>query len=272
MRTLHGVPPDTPAVGRPPAWVAGETDPVIDVTSPLPQYALQVDDNITQPYIRLIEASSVTSINRLASQLWRAGESALLAGSAWPLSLYWFKHAGGDDAFVRRTISSTGFTVKYKQSDALIDREELFEAFSAGKFAIRETQEFPSRHRNGGVPYDTAIATTADVVLFASRFFRALGLVDGDEVSIRISWEGISGRFITADTANLWHQYQQRRSSVDSHSSPEVRFKLADAERDLSESVHQLVGGFLNLFDMFDPAPTVYAQILDHWKRITHTQ
>src|SRR5260370_10848870 len=108
-------------------------------------------------------------MDRMPAELWEAGRKAILNDSAWPLSVYWYAQTGAD-RFVSRTITDEGFIVDYKQKDVLVDRNEWLKASNPGRIVIRETQEFPNRHRDGGFPYDTAIVTAADAVEFGKRF------------------------------------------------------------------------------------------------------
>ncbi len=264
VRSLHGVKDEPPPLGGPPDWLTGTETTALPLGTIAP---LAKKEEVEHAYSRQVEIWSVTALDRSPADFWKAGQSAILTDAAWPLSLYWYSHTGGDQ-FVTRDTLSNGFRTDYSQNDVLIDRSEWFECENPGRIVIRETQEFPNRHRDGGFPYDTAIATTADAVRFGAAFFRSLGVGDANEIAIKISWHGIKGRFITADTLQILPSYQQRRSNHDDHSSPLVQFRLVDRDRHFTEHVRQLVTGLLNQFDLFDPSTDTYNKVIEHWKRL----
>jgi hypothetical protein len=263
VRKLHGVAETAPPVGTPPEWLKSE-DRVPSLGSTLATGT----EAVPTEYLREVLMWSVTDIERSSSQYWHAAESAVLKEVAWPLSVYWFQHTHGDK-FVRREPTNDGFWAEYQQHDALVSRTERIDATNPGKVFIRETQEFPSRYRNGGFPYDIAIGTAADAIRFAISFFDALGVGGANTIGIRMTWNGIKGRFITADGFSILPSYEQKRSTTSTVHSPDVQFRLADGERLLVENVRRLLGPLFSQFDMFDPREETYTKVLEHWRSVT---
>ncbi len=249
---LHNVEEEPPPLGSPPEWLK-----------------LSAKDHSAEKlqaeYFREVNIWSVKPIDRTPVEFFKAGMSSILGEVSWPLSLYWYRHTEGD-RFVSRKVLPSGFRADYKQQDPLINRWESCEVTNPGRVIIRETQEFPSRHRDGGFPYDAAIGTTAEVLQFAARFFRALGLDESNEIAVQISWNGLEGKFITADTVRMFSAYHEMKSTIGEVSSRVVQFRLADAEMLLVKNTHKLVGHVFSLFDMFDPAPQLFGEIIQNWK------
>jgi hypothetical protein len=264
VRKLYGMKDEAPPLGNAPDWLTEPEATTLPLGSVSPATAVEADGG----YHREVETWSVTAIDRRPADYWRAANAAILGDAAWPLSLYWHRHTGGDQ-FVTRQVLSDGFRTEYRQRDVLVNRSELVHSRNPGKVTIRETQEFSNRHRDGGFPYDTAIATVADAIRFAAAFFRGLGLGDANQIAIAISWRGLKGRFITADTFRILPSYQQRRADSEEYTSPVVEFRLAEADLDVGDPVRRLVQGLLNQFDMFDPKPQIYEEVLQHWKNVS---
>lgn len=268
VKTLYAVKNDVPPVGSPPSWLN-------DLVIPSPPVGFveaasensQMNPTRNSKYRRKITMRPTKEMRRLPAQYWHAAEEAFAGCTGpWPLSIYWYKEIGRDDQFVSRQILDGGFTIRYEQEDNLIYREEEVTCKESAEIVISETQEFPNRHPEG-FPYDTAIATVFDALSFGEAFFRALGAVDSDEVTVSIHWEGLKGRFITADTCSILPSYHTKRSQNDFYGKT-AKCSLAELTPRTSELTRNLVGGLLNQFDMFDPALSVYEQILTHWRSL----
>ena len=59
--------------------------------------------------------------------------------------------------------------------------------------------------------------------------------------------------------------YEQRISQTDVIVS-EIRFPLADAEKDVPAKIERLLTRVFNQFGMFHPKSDIYQKIIDQWK------
>lgn len=222
-------------------------------------------------YYRQIRLRSVTDLQKNGNELWRALTESVLQTADWPLSVFLYQQAG-ESQYLSLEMLAGGLRLKFRQKDVLVDRYESLEAFADGRVSILETQEFPDRYRNGGVPYNTVIETTADALRFCSQFFTKLGLGDANEVAVTMEWGGLKDRFITFDSPDT--PFPSLRADLSAKicrtdnpvSSPELKFKLLDANRDLAGKVRYLLGDLFSQFNFFDPRPAVYEQIIEHWR------
>ncbi|MDQ2841787.1 MAG: hypothetical protein M3Y72_12260 [Acidobacteriota bacterium] len=176
----------------------------------------------------------------------------------WPLIFHFF---GQETA---RKIHPWGFTAEFSQpAEQGGPNYEFVAAQETGCLRVLETEGLLMAG-NDVFYYDQAIGTALDVLEFAARFFRNIALGEAKEISIRLEWGGLKGRRIGAAQVAMLPSYEQRISQTDVTVS-EIRFPLADAEKDVPAKIERLLTRVFNQFGMFHKSD-IYQKIIDQWK------
>jgi len=230
--------------------------------SPTGSYKPELPIEYRQHYLREFRCWSSRALEASPSDAWNAAVSARLAESDWPWSLAYFLQSNSNDSYAQRESSPNGFKLRYFQSTGYYLFEEIV-ADGTGSLSLFESQAFQNTDREG-FPYDNAIATTADAIRFAVRFFKGLGLDDNGELNIKIEWSGFGGRHITAATVPMTPAayYFKKIARTDHHRSPAIVVTLASADVELVPATKGLLSGFFSQFDFFSPDTPVYEHII----------
>jgi hypothetical protein len=109
--------------------------------------------------------------------------------------------------------------------------------------------------------FNTRIVRVTEVLLYASRLYSRLGVAPTTDIHVRIGHGGLRGRVLgaTANRASLFPQRQTQEEEV----SSEASFTVDRLDTEIVSVVQQLLDPLFMVFDFFQPAPSLYEQIVN---------
>lgn len=109
--------------------------------------------------------------------------------------------------------------------------------------------------------WDTRINRVTEALLFLARLYRRLDASDTDEITVRISHGGLSGRTLGVGNRGRYMSRNSRTSEDEIEAS--FTATLSDLESNLPEYVKQIVQPLFMVFDFFEINDGILAEIVD---------
>ena len=112
--------------------------------------------------------------------------------------------------------------------------------------------------------FNTRIVRTAEALLYCRNLYNNLGVENGADIKFRIRHSGFMGRNLSSSNPNRMIWPHERQSSADS-SECTVNFEHPLSDHGVVEKTKELLNPLFVLFDFFEPAESVYQDIVGNF-------
>lgn len=153
---------------------------------------------------------------------------------------------------------------------AKIDRRsslhECFDYWSLrfnGNFYLAQNL-FENERDPNAIFFNTRMVRTAEALLYCRNLYNNLGIEKDTTIQFRIRHSGIKGRNLSSSNPNRMMWPQKRISSVDS-SECMVKFEHPLTDCGVVEKTRELLNSLFVLFDFFEPAESVYQDVVGNF-------
>jgi hypothetical protein len=111
--------------------------------------------------------------------------------------------------------------------------------------------------------FNTRIVQTAEALLYCRNLYTNLGVQNGATVQLRIRHSGIKGRNLSTSNPSriMW---QESKASADSCGCA-IQFEHPLSDRGVVEKTRELLNPLFVMFDYFEPAESIYEDIVGNF-------
>jgi len=122
---------------------------------------------------------------------------------------------------------------------------------------------FEDMNQQSQIFFNTRIVRVTEALLYCARLYSRLGIEKTNVVNVCIVHGGLSGRVLSSagGTRPLWQKYSTKENEVQAN----ISVSLASIEADLVRLVKSLIQPLFTVFDFFEPADALYANIVNNF-------
>lgn len=264
VREVFGIgPPDRPALGQPPDFAPGAPE------NDAGQQAVHFDGGwidehrpIARKNASLKSIKTLWEITATSSRDFRdVSQVDLLAAArkseirtfGWPIGV----SLDNRDEYRPRS-TQTGILAEINIEE---DRKsyDYWAWTTSGDFYLLKSL-FEEERSDDSIFFNTRIVRTTEAVMYLHSVYEALGAADDDRVKIRMKYDGLAGKALSS--SNPSRALVHRPSITEDVSDAEIEVRHGAMIDQLTENVQNLVAPMFVLFDFFELADSVYADIV----------
>lgn len=123
---------------------------------------------------------------------------------------------------------------------------------------------FENERDPNAIFFNTRIIRTAEALIYCRNLYNNLGVEDGADVQFKIRHAGIKGRVLSSSNPNRMMWPLERNTGVDS-SECAVNFKHPLTDHGVVEKTREILNSLFVLFDFFEPAESIYQDIVGNF-------
>jgi hypothetical protein len=132
-----------------------------------------------------------------------------------------------------------------------------------GDFYLAQTL-FENERDPNAIFFNTRMIRIAEALLYCRNLYNNLGIENGATIEFRIRHSGIKERNLSSSNPNRMMWPQERISSADS-SECTVKIEHPLTDREVVEKTRELLNPLFVLFDFFEPAESVYQDVVGNF-------
>jgi hypothetical protein len=122
---------------------------------------------------------------------------------------------------------------------------------------------FENERDPNAIFFNTRIVRTAEALMYCRNLYSNLGIEDGAVIKFKLRHTGIKGRILSTSNPNRYMSLE-RNINVDS-SECTVEFKHPLTDSGVVEKTRELLNPLFVLFDFFEPAESIYQDIVGNF-------
>jgi hypothetical protein len=122
---------------------------------------------------------------------------------------------------------------------------------------------FENERDPNAIFFNTRIVRTAEALMYCRNLYSNLGIEDGAVIRFKLRHAGIKGRILSTSNPNRYLSLE-RNIGVDS-SECTVEFKHPLTDNGVVEKTRELLNPLFVLFDFFEPAESIYQDIVGNF-------